>query len=129
MVIDKMICLPPKIFTSIRVKLVIATYNRNYMLGKTILEHSQNLRNCCSIKTWSISPAIVVRGTAFEKPQSVSPTGLFVRSTVRENQNQFSQRENCSLSLALTLFDFREIEKPCPFELRGIFRNSTPYSF
>ena len=50
-------CLPPKIFTSIRVKLVIATYMVNYMLGKTILERSQNQRNYCSIKTWSISPA------------------------------------------------------------------------
>ncbi len=62
------------------------------------------------------------------KTWSISPAGRFVRGTVREKRSQFSQRENCSLALALTLSDFSEIEKPCPFELRDIFLNSTPYS-
>ena len=86
-------------------------------------------KECCSRVHESIFPSVIVRGYRSKKPKSISPTVVFVRSTVRENQNQFSRRENCSLSLALTLFDFFKIEKPCPFELRGIFLNRTPYSF
>ena len=82
----------------------------------------------CPRKTWSISPTGVVQVYLSKKPQSVFPAVLFVRGAVRENQSQFSRRENCSLALALTLFDFFKIEKPCPFELRDIFLNSTPYS-